>query len=113
MSANKIFYIKLVHSIIFWFMAACLLYILYCGITRTFNWTLLLAISAILIEGLVLLFNHWQCPFTNLAKEYGDERGSVTDMFLPIWIARNVFKGSAIILAFGLILLGIRFFIGI
>ena len=84
MFATKIFYIKLVHSIIFWLMNACLLYILYCGITRTFNWTLLLAISAILVEGLVLLFNHWQCPLTDLAKKYGDGRGSVTDMFMPM-----------------------------
>ena len=94
-------------------MAVCLGYILYCVITRTFNWTLLLAISAILVEGLVLLFNHWQCPFTNLAKNYGAEIGSVTDIFLPIWMARNVFRASSIIFICELILLGIRFFIGI
>ena len=47
---NKIFFIKLVHTFIFVFMVACLVYILYSGITKIFNWVLLLAIIAILIE---------------------------------------------------------------
>ncbi len=51
MRANKLFLIKLVHAIIFILMSSALVYILYSGITRTYNWVLFSAIGAILIEG--------------------------------------------------------------
>ena len=92
-------------------MSACLLYILYCGITRTYNRALLLAISAIFIEGFALLLNHGRCPLTTLAEKSGAEKGSVTDIFLPPWIARNVFRFSAVLFTAELVLLGLVYFI--
>ena len=91
-------------------MSACLAYVLYCGITKTYNWTLLLAIGAILIEGLALVLNHGRCPLTTLVEKYGAEKGSVTDIFLPGWIARNIFKGSTVLFSVGIILLAFRYF---
>ena len=79
-------------------MRTCIIYIFYCGITKTYNWTLFLAIGAILIEGLVLLFNNWQCLLTNLAREYGDEKGRVTDMFFPAWFVPHVFRSCTVLL---------------
>ena len=107
---NKIFVIKSIHTIIFYFMAVCLLYVLYCGITRTYNWILILAISAILIEGLALILNHWRCPLTTLANKLGAEKGSVTDTFLPSCITRNVFNISIVVFAISLVLLGLGYF---
>ena len=107
---NKIFFIKSIHTAIFVFMSACLLYILYCGITKTYNWALLLAISAIFIEGLALLLNHGRCPLTTLAEKSGAEKGSVTDIFLPQWMARNVFRLSTVLFTVGLVLLAFRYF---
>ena len=92
-------------------MSACLIYILYCGITKTYDWTLLLAISAILINGLALLLNHGRCPLTTLAEKQGAEKGSVTDIFLPQWIARNVFRVSTVLFSAELVLLAFRYFI--
>ena len=92
-------------------MSACLLYILYCGITRTYNWILVVAISAILIEGTALILSHWRCPLTSLAIKYGAEKGSVTDTFLPKWIARNFFHISTIVFAISLVLLAFGYFI--
>jgi hypothetical protein len=63
---NRLFFIKSIHTIIFLFMSACLIYILYCGITETYNLLLLLAISAIVIEGIALLINRGRCPLTTL-----------------------------------------------
>jgi hypothetical protein len=103
MDTRKIFAVKLVHSIIFFFMVACLAYILYCAIARRYDWMLLVALIAIAIEGLVLLFNHGQCPFTGLARKYGDPNGSVTDIFLPMWCARHTFRISTTLLAIELI----------
>ena len=92
-------------------MSACLIYILYGGITKTFNWILLIVIVAIFVEGIALLLNKWRCPLTTLAEKYGAEKGSVTDIFLPPVIARNVFKVSTVLFAAELVLLGIRYFI--
>ena len=91
-------------------MSACLIYILYCGITKTYNWPLLLAISAILINGLAVLLNHGRCPLTTLAEKLGAEKGTITDIFLPQWIARNVFAFSTVLFAAELILLGLGYF---
>ncbi len=105
MFRNKLFLIKLTHTIIFFFMSACLIYVLYCGITRTYNWTLLVALSAILIEGLALLINRGRCPLTTLAEKKGAVKGSVTDIFLPQFIARNTFKFSSVLFIVELIIL--------
>ena len=84
---------------------------LYCGITQTYNWILLLAISTIVIEGLALLLNKGRCPLTTFAEKQGAEKGSVTDIFLPDWIARHVFKVSTALFSVELILLTFRYFI--
>ncbi len=109
---NRILFIKLVHTFIFFFMVACLVYILYSGITGTFNWVLLSALIAILVEGIVVLLNKGRCPLTSLAEKYGAEKGTITEMFLPPVIARNVFRVSPVIAAAGIILLAIRYFTG-
>ena len=108
---NKIFFIKLFHSLVFVFMLACLVYILYSGITKIFNWVLFLAIIAILIEGIALILNKWRCPLTTLAEKYGAEKGTVTDIFLPAIISRNVFKIAIVLFPAELVFLGIRYFI--
>ena len=92
-------------------MSASLIYILYCGITGTYNWILVLAIGAISIEGLVLLLNRWQCPLTELAKKHGDKKGSVTDLFYPKWFAPHSFRVSTVLFIIGLILLTINYFV--
>ncbi len=110
MRTNKAFFIKLFHSIVFVFMVLCLLYILYCGITRTYNRALLFALGAIFLEGLALMLNHWQCPLTTLAHKHGAINGAVTDIFLPGWLARHTFKVSTVIFVGSLILLATGYF---
>ncbi|MFC2122947.1 hypothetical protein ACFLRP_04595 [Bacteroidota bacterium] len=109
---NRILFIKLVHTFIFFFMVACLVYILYSGITGIFNWVLLLALIAILMEGIALLLNKGRCPLTTLAEAHGVEKGAITDIFLPPVIARNVFRVSLVVFIVELGLLGIRYFTG-
>ncbi len=93
-------------------MLVCLLYILYAGVTGTFNLVLLIAIIAIFIEGIALILNKWRCPMTTLAEKYGAEKGSVVDLFLPAIMARTSFKWFTVLFVAELILLGIRYFIG-
>jgi len=110
MHSKKVFAIKLFHSFIFLFMVACLLYILYCAIARRYDWTLLLALAAIFMEGLALLLNRWRCPLTTLAEKYGAANGAVTDIFLPAWLNRHTFKITTIVVIIELIWLAWGYF---
>jgi hypothetical protein len=107
---NKLFLIKFIHSVIFWWQVACLAYLLYAGITRTFNVIVLVAIVSILINGLLLLLNKGRCPFTTLAEHQGAKSGSVTDLFLPKCIANNIFRVSMPLFCAELVLLAVRYF---
>jgi len=108
---KQVFFIKLIHSIIFFIMVICLFYVLYGAFTKTYNEILLIALAAIFLEGLILLLNRWQCPLTNLAKRYGDKTGTITDIFLPAWLAPHTFKIFGALLAIGLVMLGFGYFI--
>ena len=108
--ANRLLLLKWFHSTIVFFLFACLFYILYAGVTGSFNLVLLVAIVAVFIEGALLILNKWRCPLTILAENCGAEKGSVADIFLPAIIARNAFKWGTIVFAAELILLGIRYF---
>lgn len=54
-----------------------------------------------------------RCPLTTLAENQGAKKGSVTDIFLPDFIARNIFRVSFPFFILELILLAVRFFTGI
>ncbi len=110
MNTKKIFTIKFIHSVIFVFMVACLAYILFCAIVKRYDWTLLVALAAIFIEGLALLLNRWRCPLTSLAEKYGAASGAVTDIFLPGWLTRHTFKISTALVIIELIWLAWGYF---
>ena len=110
---NKLFFIKFVHSLIFWWQVICLGYLLFACVAGTFNILVLLSIISILLNGLLLLLNHGRCPFTTMAEREGAKRGSVTDIFLPDWVARNIFRVATPLFIIELIVLAIRYFAGI
>lgn len=107
---HKFLILRIVHSIIFFFMVACLSYILYCAIVRKYDWTLLLTLFTIVVEGIVLIFNRCNCPITSFADKFSTGRGSVTDLFLPDWCARHYFKIATILFIIELIWLAAGFF---
>ena len=79
-----IFLLKLVHSLIYVFMAACLGYLFYAGVTATYDWKLVFAIGMIFLEGAILLVSGRRCPLSTLAKKLGDESGDdLIEDFLP------------------------------
>ena len=110
---NKLFLVKFIHSLVFWWQTACLIYLLYAGIAGAFNVFVLIAIVSILINGLLLLLNKGRCPFTTIAENMGAEKGSVTDIFLPDIIARNIFRVSTPLFGAELVLLAVRYFTGL
>ena len=110
--AGRLVLLKWLHSTVAFFMLACLIYILYAGLTATFNLLLLVAITTICIEGVAISLNHWQCPLTTLAEKCGAEKGSVSDILMPEVVARNLFRWSPFLFAGELVLLGVRRFTG-
>jgi hypothetical protein len=101
-----IFGIKLVHTIIFWILSGCTVYSLFSGVTgRITTWTWV-AVVLLLVESVVLAVSGWTCPLTILAERQGAQRGSVTDIFLPKWLADRIFPicGSMYVIALALIL---------
>lgn len=86
-----IFWIKFVHSFIFFLMTACILYVLYSGLFNRVGWLTLISIVLVVVEGIALAINRWRCPLTTLAENMGAEDGSVTGIFLPRWLAKRAF----------------------
>jgi hypothetical protein len=98
--------IKLLHTVIFWILSACVGYSLYCGIVgRIGVWTWI-AVGLLAAESIVLAVSGWTCPLTLLAERQGAAQGSVADIFLPKALADRIFPvcGTAYGLAVALIL---------
>ena len=107
---KKVFAIKSIHLALFIIMSISLFYILYCGISGTYDWTLLTAICILLINGLAIVLNRGRCPLTTLAEKYGAENGAITHLILPKWAARYVFKFFTVVAAIEVVLLGFGYF---
>jgi hypothetical protein len=41
-------------------------------------------------ESLIFVANGFRCPLTEVAERVGAEQGSVADIYLPRWFARNL-----------------------
>lgn len=86
-----ILHVKLIHTVIFWILSACVLYALFSGIVdRITTWTWI-AVGLVMIESVVLAASGWTCPLTILTERLGAVRGSVADIFLPKWFADRIF----------------------
>ncbi|MBI1279813.1 MAG: hypothetical protein GC179_16920 [Anaerolineaceae bacterium] len=84
--------IKTVHTIIFLGMSAAILYVLYCGLTRTYNRWLGVALAMVILECVVFVANGRRCPLTKWARYYGDASGNdwIADIFLPARFAPKI-----------------------
>lgn len=79
----SIFHMKLIHTLVFAVLSACVVYTLYSGIfNHVTHWTWL-AVVIVLGEDIILKANDWRCPLTTVAEKSSAASGSVTDIFLP------------------------------
>jgi hypothetical protein len=103
---QKIIHIKIIHTIIWFVMAASTFYILYCGLTNTLNKTLFIAVSLLILETIVLISNRWACPLTIVAKKGKPDWKDGDDIFLPQWLAihNKLIFGSILIVGLVLVL---------
>ena len=80
--------IKLLHTVIWAFLAASILALPVLGMLRQFRWAAILSVI-VLLECGVLAFNGGRCPVSDFAARYTDERASNFDIYLPKWLASH------------------------
>ena len=80
--------VKLLHTVIWAFFAACILAIpLFTALSR---FGLAAIFGAVVgLEVAVLLLNRMTCPLTDVAARHTDDRRANFDIYLPEWLARN------------------------
>lgn len=79
--------IKLLHTAVWLFFAACIVAIPIAGVWRHYRWAATL-IGLVLVECGVLAANRGRCPLTGVAARYTEERAANFDIYLPVWLAR-------------------------
>ena len=82
--------IRAIHTLIWAIVEAAVGYLLFAGFTKRRG--RLVTLSAVLVIGETAIFvaNGCRCPLTEMAEAAGAESGSVTDIYLPAWLARSL-----------------------
>jgi hypothetical protein len=89
-AGQLLFLVKAFHSLAFFVIQASICYLLYKGVRRQTDRKAGVAAGIAAAETLIYAGNRCRCPLTGLAESLGAERGSVTDLFLPQWLASNI-----------------------
>jgi hypothetical protein len=82
--------LRLVHTAIWVAVESCVIYLLASGWAGRTDRRAAWAAGIVGAETAVFLGNGARCPLTSLAEDLGATHGSVTDIFLPRRLARNL-----------------------
>jgi hypothetical protein len=94
-----IFLIKALHTAVFVFASACILYVLRCGIVGRASPRMLFASIAIpSTVGILWWLNHHECILTSIIYELSGGDRSQPDIFLPVWLSHRIMLGSTLLL---------------
>lgn len=80
--------IKLLHTVIWAFLAASILALPVLAMFRRFRGAAILTVI-VLLECVVLAANKGRCPLTDLAARYTVDRRYNFDIYLPNWLAEH------------------------
>jgi len=96
--------IKGIHTAIFVSISAAVVLTVWDGLRGRPRRRTAVAGGVVLAESVLYVSNNQVCPLTPLAEEFGADRGSVVDLFLPAAVARRIplVAGSSAALALGL-----------
>jgi hypothetical protein len=86
--SGRLLAIKLLHTVIWAFLAFCIVALPATAVLHRFDWAAALTL-AVLLECAVLAVTRGRCPLTRLAAQYTEDREDNFDIFLPVWLARN------------------------
>ncbi|MGH8949033.1 MAG: hypothetical protein ACRDXF_09255 [Acidimicrobiia bacterium] len=82
--------VKGIHTVIWALVEAAMVYLLVSGASGRSDRRAGTAAAIVGAESLVFLANGARCPLTGLAESLGAQDGSVTDLYLPGWLARSL-----------------------
>jgi hypothetical protein len=82
--------VKTVHTAAWFSIESCVGYVLYAGLVGRTDRRVAVAAGVVAAEVLVFAGNGFRCPLTDVAERLGAEDGSVTDIYLPKWVAHNL-----------------------
>ena len=90
MDQARLAWIRGVHTAAWLAIESSVGYLLWAGVTRRSDRRSAIAAAVVAGECLVFAGNGFRCPLTGLTEAAGAEHGSVTDIYLPQWFARNL-----------------------
>jgi hypothetical protein len=97
--------IKLLHTLIWAFLATSIVALPVLGVLRRFRWAVILT-GIVLLECGILAINGGRCPLTDLAATLTGDRTDNFDIYLPNWLAQhNKFIFGVLFVAGELVLL--------
>jgi hypothetical protein len=88
MKARKLFWIKIVHTLVWLFFNVVIFYLLYAVIVNKIDLWVWICVGLVFLEGLVLAIFKMFCPLTIMARKYSDSSKDNFDIFLPNWLAK-------------------------
>ena len=106
--AQRLFGVRLLHTVIYVVMATASLLVLYGGISGAAGTWLTVAVALVGIETLVFTAGGLKCPLTAVAVKYGAGQDGLFDTFLPERFTRHTFRIFGPIILLGLLLLAVR-----
>ena len=85
---TKLFLIKTIHTFVWLFFNAVLIYLFYAGISNKIDKWTWIGLLLFVVEGLVLVVFKMMCPLTIMARKYSASTKENFDIFLPEWLAK-------------------------
>jgi hypothetical protein len=82
--------IKAFHTAIWLSVETAFGYLIVSGITKRSHRLVVGSAAVVAAETVIYVANGFRCPLTELAQSLGAESGSVTDLYLPRWLARSL-----------------------
>jgi hypothetical protein len=77
----------LIHTLAWAVFATCIVLIPFVALQHRLHFATSL-IGIVAIECLILAFNAWRCPLTDVAAKYTTDRRPNFDIYLPLWLAK-------------------------
>jgi len=82
--------VKAVHSLLYFAIEYCMGYLIYAGLKGREDRRTAMAAGVVGGESLIFLGNRCRCPLTAVAEHLGAASGSVTDIYLPGFLASHL-----------------------
>ncbi len=82
--------VKAVHSLLYFAIEYCMGYLIYAGLKGREDRRTAMAAGVVGGESLIFLGNRCRCPLTGVAEHLGAASGSVTDIYLPGFLASHL-----------------------